>query len=93
MLVLLFYDYGATILPNMEGIAKNKKRLFKPKSELRLRSDYQATMRNNFQFDYGTTMAGTTIKRLLMRVERLWNDYGRQVNYSRVGGAKNTKKV
>ena len=61
MLVLLFYDYGATILPNMEGIAKNKKCLFKPKSELRLRGDYQATMKNNFQFDYGATMAGATI--------------------------------
>lgn len=53
MLVLLFYDYGATILPNMEGIAKNRKCLFKPKSAIRLRSEYRATMKNNFQFDYG----------------------------------------
>ena len=79
MLVLLFYDYEATILPNMEGIVKNKKCLFKPKSELRLRGEYQATMKNNFQFDYGATMAGATMKRLLMRVERLWSDYGREI--------------
>lgn len=71
MLVLLFYDYEATILPNMERIAKNKKCLFKPKSELRLRGEYQATMKNNFQFDYEATMAGATMKRLLMRIERL----------------------
>ena len=64
MLVLLFYDYGATILPNMEGIAKNKKCLFKPKSELRLRGDYRATMRNNFQFDYEATIDYATMKRL-----------------------------
>ena len=61
MLVLLFYDYEATILPNMEGIAKNKKYLFKPKSAIRLRGEYQATMKNNFQFDYEATMAGATI--------------------------------
>lgn len=93
MLVLLFCDYGATILPNMEGIVKNKKCLFKPKSELRLRGEYQATMKNNFQFDYGTTMVGTTMERLLVRAERLWSDYGRQVDYSRVGGAKTERKV
>lgn len=71
MLALLFYDYEATMLPNMEEITKNKKCLFKPKNELRLRGEYQATMRNNFQFDYGATMAGATMKRLLMRIERL----------------------
>lgn len=93
MLILLFYDYEATILPNMEIIAKNKKCLFKPKSELRLRGEYQATMKNNFQFDYGATMAGATMKRLLMRIERLWSDYDRQVDYNRVRGAKDMKKV
>lgn len=61
MPALLFYDYGATILPNMERIAKNEKCLFKPKNELRLRGEYQATMKNNFQFDYEATMAGATI--------------------------------
>ena len=71
MLILLFYDYGATILPNMEVIAKNKKYLFKPKSELRLWGEYQATMKNNFQFGYEATMAEATMKRLLMRIERL----------------------
>ena len=88
MLALLFYDYEATMLPNMEGIVKNKKCLFKPKNELRLRGEYQATMRNNFQFGYEATMAGATMKRLLMRIERLWSDYDRQVDYNRVVGAK-----
>ena len=71
MLVLLFCDYGATILPNMEGIAKNEKRLFKPKNELRLRGEYQATMKNNFQFDYEATMVGATINEGWATMERL----------------------
>lgn len=61
MLILLFYDYGATILPNMEIITKNEKRLFMRKNAIRLQGKYQATMKNNFQFDYGATMAGATI--------------------------------
>lgn len=55
----------------MEIITKNRKCLFKRKNDIRLRGDYQATMKNNFQFDYGATMAGATMKRLLMRIERL----------------------
>ena len=35
------------------------------KNELRTRGEYQATIKNNFQFDYGTTIL------------RLWSDYDR----------------
>jgi hypothetical protein len=49
----------------MEGITKNEKRLSMRKNELRLRGEYQATIENNFQFDYGATMVKATILRLL----------------------------
>lgn len=62
MSALLFYDYWATIFPEMEGITKNEKRLLKPKNELRLRGEYQATIENNFQFDYGATIDYATMK-------------------------------
>ena len=67
--VLLVCDYGATMFPVMEEITKNEKRLLKPKNELRLRGEYQATMKNNFQFDYGATMTRATMKQGMDMVE------------------------
>ena len=56
------FDYLATIFPEMEGITKKWKRLSIEKNAIRLRGEYQATIENNFQFDYWATIDYATMK-------------------------------